>query len=328
MSDQLINQSTEEISSSTAETSQQVANTGVGTQGATSSVGTTTLQGEVTTIESTNKSFSDQIPEEFKNEASLSNIKDMNSLVKGYVHAQKEIGARVRIPGPDASDEVKAEFAKKMEAAGFGPTPNLNDEKTRNEILGKMGRPETPDGYDATIPEEVGALVNPEQLKGYRELAHQIGLTKSQAKALLEYDINRTMGAMEGGKDIAASTLKQEWGDAFDMRLEAAKEGLAHFGKKYPDAVAAIKNGPAGNNPVVLMMASELGKLYKESGIVVGNRSVSFGLTPTEARVRIDEVMGNTKHAYHNDSDPNHWAAVEEVEKLYAAAYPDSGQSS
>jgi len=293
----------------------------------TQPVSATVVTGEASNIEPST-TFMEQIPEEYRNEASLSNIKDMNSLVKGYVHAQKEIGSRVRVPGPDASAEVKAEFAKRMEAAGFMKAPDLTNPEDKAAILSKLGRPETPDGYDATIPEEVNALVNQEQLKGYRELAHKIGLTKDQAKALLEFDVNRTMEAMEGTKDIAASTLKTEWGDAFDQRLNFAKDGLKHFETKYPDAVSAIKNGPAGNNPVVLMMAAELGRMYKESGIIIGNRTVSYGLTPSEARNRINEVLTNSAHPYHNESDPKHMQAVGEVETLYAAAYPEKGQSS
>lgn len=324
MTDQVNN----EASNTTLAGDTQQATTAVGTVGVTASVGTTTPQGEATNAQASSPAFTDQIPEEYRNEACLANVKDMNAFVKSYVHAQKELGVRVRVPGPDASDEVKAEFAKKMEAAGYAPTPNFTDPKSKDEIYNKLGRPETPEGYDASIPEEVGALVNETQLKDYRELAHKIGLSKDQAKALLEYDINRTMQTMDGSKEVAATALKSEWGDAFDTRLNLAKEGLNHFASKHPDAVAAIKSGPAGNNPVVLMMAAELGRLYKESGIVVGNRNINYGLTPDEARARIQEVMGNASHPYHNDSDTKHWAAVEDVEKLYKAAYPDSGQSS
>lgn len=301
---------------------EQIAVTSTSVQGE-QSAGATTAVGEATNTQPKDLTFSEQLPEEYRNEASLSNIKDLNSLVKGYVHAQKEIGSRIRIPGPDASPEVKAEFNKRMEAAGYMTTPDLTDPKQKDALFNKLGRPETPEGYDAEIPEELGVLVNDNQLKSYRELAHKVGLSKEQAKALLEYDINRTVETMEGSASMAKETLKAEWGDAFDQRISLSKDTLKHFEGKYPDAVQAIKNGPAGNNPVVLLMAAELGKMYKESGIVVGNRSVNYGLTPTEARNRIQEVMGNKDHAYHKDTDPKHWSAVEEVETLYKAAYPE-----
>jgi hypothetical protein len=318
-------ENTNTTSTNTTPTQQAVTSTTV--QGTESSVGSTTAVGEAQNTQPVEKSFSEQIPEEYRNEASLTNVKDMNALVKGYVHAQKELGSRVRVPGPDASPEVKAEFNKRMEAAGYITAPDLNDPAQKDAIFNKLGRPETPDGYDATIPEELGAIVNEGQLKTYRELAHKVGLSKEQAKALLEFDVNRTMEQMENSAGVAKETLKGEWGDAFDQRLTLSKDALKHFEAKYPDAVAAIKNGPAGNNPVVLMMAAELGRMYKESGIIVGNRSVSYGLTPTEAKARINEVMTNNSHPYHKDSDPKHWAAVEEVEQLYKAAYPEQGQS-
>lgn len=319
MSDQPINENVQ------VETQQ--ANTALGAQGE-NSVGATTQVGEAVNTQPMEKSFIDQLPEDLRNEASLSNIKDVGALAKGYVHAQREIGSRIRIPGPDASPEVKAEFNKKLESAGYMQAPDLNDPKQKEMLYAKLGRPETPEGYDASVPEELGAIVNPDQLKMYRELAHKVGLSKDQAKALLEFDVNRTMEQMENSAGMAKQSLQSEWGDAFDARLSLAKDGLKHFESKYPDAVSAIRQGPAGNNPVVLMMAAELGRMYKESGIIVGNRNVSYGLTPDEARVRINEVMNNQGHAYHNDSDPKHWAAVEEVETLYKAAYPDKGQSS
>ncbi len=307
-------------------TQQPVTQTGV--LGTEQAVGVTGSNGEPTNVQPVDQGFIEQIPEEFRNEPCLSSIKDVSALAKGYVHAQKELGGRIRIPGPDASPEVKAEFQARMEAAGYSRMPDLNNPTEKESFFNKLGRPETPDGYDAEIPEELGAMVNPEQLKNYREVAHKAGLSKDQAKALLEFDINRTMEQMEANQQVAKTTLSSEWGDAFDQRINLAKEGLKRFEEKYPEHVNAIRQGPAGNNPVVLMMAAELGKMYKESGIVVGNRSVNYGLTPTEAKARINEVMGNTGHAYHNDSDPKHWQAVEEVETLYKAAYPESSSKS
>jgi len=305
----------------------QQAITDTKVQGVDESVGGDTSVGEPQNVQPSSPSFLEQIPEEYRNEPSLSNIKDIGSLAKGYVHAQKEIGSRIRVPGPDASPEVKAEFNKRMEAVGYKPALNLADPKQKEDMFKQLGRPDSPEGYDALIPEEVTSFVNQDQLSAYRQLAHKIGLSKEQAKELLQYDINRTMEQVESQVEGARTTLKEAWGDAFDQRLELSRDTLAQFEGKFPEAVAAIRNGPAGNNPVVLMMAAELGKAYKEAGIIVGNRTVSYGLTPNEARARIQEVMSNSGHPYHKDSDPKHWAAVEEVEKLYQAAYPEQRQS-
>lgn len=269
-------------------------------------------------------SFSDQIPEEFRNEASLANIKDLNSLVKGYVHAQKEIGARVRIPGPEANEELKSEFDKKLQAAGYIKAPDLHDPKQRDAILNQLGRPETPDGYVVDMPEEVTKILDPVRLKDYHSLSHKLGLNKEQAKTLLEFHVNDVIDQVSNGKEAAREALQAEWGSAFDERATFAKDAMRHFEGKFPDAVAGIKNG---TNPVVFMMAAELGKLYKEAGLVVGKRDINYGLTPDEARARIGELQGNRAHAYFNEKDPGHKAAVQEVERLFQAAYPEKGQS-
>ena len=66
------------------------------------------------------------LPDELKNDATLQNFKDVESLAKTVVHQQKVLGSRIPIPKTD---------------------------EERSELYTKLGRPESGEAYDFTIPE-------------------------------------------------------------------------------------------------------------------------------------------------------------------------------
>ena len=49
--------------------------------------------------------FRSSLPEDLREEASLADIKDVGSLAKSYVNAQRMLGSSIRIPGQDAGEE-------------------------------------------------------------------------------------------------------------------------------------------------------------------------------------------------------------------------------
>ncbi len=270
--------------------------------------------------------FLSQLPEDLRGESSLANIKEIGSLAKGYVSAQRMLGSSIRIPGPDASEEVRKDFLSKIHGVpGVVSLPNKDDPEAVNEFFNKLGRPTTPEGYRIDAPADFP--IDGEQINQFKGLAHKLGLTAEQANAIAQFDIERGKGFIQGmqqQKEAAKQTLNREWGNEFDNNLTAGKEVLLHLSSKYPEEAKALMNGEAGNNPLFLVMAAELGKVYRESGVIQGNRTVSFGHTPTEAKARIQEVMGNPKHAYFNDADPGHKDAVAKVADYYKAAYPSN----
>lgn len=310
------------------EVTEQVATAITGTVG-TESVGTTanletntSTPTPQTTIEP-NTDFKLQLSDDIKNEASLVNIKDINSLAKGYVHAQKELGARIRIPSQDASAEVKAEFEKKIEAAGFVRLPDKSNPESIKAFEAKTGiaAPATAADYVITTPE--GAIVDPNAIGQYKEVAKQLNLTQEQAHKLFQFEVARSTGAFNTAKAATTEVLKKEFGADFDSRLTGARNILEHYKAQFPEAVADIKNNTTGNNPLVIVMAAELARVYQESGLIGVNNSVSFGLTPGEAQSRINEIKGNRAHPYYNPKDAAHTDAINEVENLYKAAYPE-----
>jgi hypothetical protein len=302
----------------------EIENSGESIQGANAAAVTTSA--EAITGTGVEGSWFDKLPDDLKAEASLQNFKGKSEVdvIKSYVSAQKEIGARVRIPNPDASPEVKAEFFKKLEGVqGIVKLPDPNDKASVDAFYTKLGRPDKADAYKLDVPNE---LVDPVVTAQFKEVAHQLGLTQAQADALAKFDVARTQASIEAinaaGKK-AEVTLKEVWGNEFDTKLKSAQELASHFSTKYPEDVKALTSSAAGNNPVFLMAMAELAKVYKESGAIKGEAVVS-GFTPDEAREAIAAMRNNKAGDYYSSDSRKREAAVIKMNNLYKAANPGS----
>lgn len=275
-------------------------------------------------VTSSEVDWKSQVSEEYRE--SVNDFKDLDGLVKSYNSAQSMLGNSIRIPGEDASEEARAEFYEKLsQVPGVARLPDMDNPEAVNQFYQSLGRPETAEGYKFELPE--GVELDGEALGNFRDLAHSIGLTNEQANKLAEFEASRYQAYEQNLSDSrveAENTLKQEWGNDYESRLTGAKEVINMYKDKYPEAIQDLVQGPAGNNPAFLNMLSELYGSLKESGTITPQQGVNYGVTPEEAKEKINEIYENTAHPYHNDNDPNHRQAVEKMAKLFQAAYPDS----
>jgi hypothetical protein len=249
------------------------------------------------------------LPEEIRGEASLATIHTIESLAKGYVHAQRMVGAeKVVIPKADAPDE---------EWAG---------------VFDRLGRPESPDKYEFTKPEEMpeGLGYSEEIEKAFREKAHKLGLTAKQAAELykwrLEADISSyNQIAQDHVQQVEATVaeLKKEYGKAFESSVESGYRAIKKIAP--PELMEMVETGGLGNNKAFIKFAINLSKAMGEDGIRSGASTIP---TPADAQQAIARVMGDRGHAYHDRSHPEHDIAVKKMAELYQAAYPteDTGQ--
>ena len=85
--------------------------------------------------------------------------------------------------------------------------------------------------------------------------------------------------------------------------------------------MAELVNSPAGNNPVLLQMLSELAGSYKEKGHT-GAQSVQFGMTPEGALSKIADKKADRgfMEAWGDAMHPTHKQAVAELTSLYELA--------
>lgn len=270
--------------------------------------------------------FINTLPEEYRSEPSLKHIKDIGSLTKSYLHAQKEIGGRIRIPNKDASDDVRKEFYSKLsDVPGVVSLPDDKDpdfEKKMGSIYDKLGRPKAPEDYQLTLPEE---LPQDEefQLKA-KELAYKVGLNQTQLNALAQLEVERAAAQQkvcDQQKINVKEYFKSQWGDKYEENVNIAKLGLKKFEEKYPQAVWELRNGLAGSNPVLIEAMYEIAVSTKEGETMAINDSTpNKQLTTDQIAAKIREIRLDAAHPFNVSNHPDHAKAVEEVSALYQSA--------
>ena len=129
------------------------------------------------------------VQNEFANDPIMANVKDVPTLVKNYVNAQRLVGKKgVMLP-----DE------------------NSGEDKW-NEFYTQLGRPTDAAGYALKAPEG-----QEEAYQQFAEQAHKVGLLPRQAEAMLDYLTSRDeqtseqeLAARAAEEQHAIDTLKSE----------------------------------------------------------------------------------------------------------------------
>jgi len=231
----------------------------------------------------------DSLAEDLRGHKSLSTFKDVNELAKSYLNAQSLIGKRI--------SEMSAEDLAHVNAL--------------------KGVPVNPAEY--TLPEEV----NPELGDWYKNIAHKAGLTKDQAKHVLDsyVELNRQMEAkhkveMENSFNQSVAALQKEFGSAFDQRIEVAKRAVDAFGGQ--ELKDLLNQTGLGNNPTVVKMFAKIGKELLNDQIITADHEKTFGLTPDDAKREMNNKLldAEFRAAYYSATHPGHKAAVEEMARL------------
>ncbi len=272
--------------------------------------------------------WKNNLPDDIRTDVTLTNIDDITTLAKGFVSAQRMLGGRIAIPSKDASEEARAEFYNRLETVpGVVNVPSEEDaqlDAKMSKVYEKLGRPTSPDSYKLEIPE--GISIDEEFVTSFKKAAHDAGLNNKQLAKIAQVQIEHETKLSEftaARHTNAESFLKKQWGAAYSDHKQLVDKVLDKYAAKCPDAVQEIRNTSMGDNPIISLLAAELGKAYAESGAIAPNTSGKAGLTPDDATSRIAEISGNRAHAYHDSNNPGHEDAVKQMNRYYAAAYPD-----
>lgn len=244
--------------------------------------------------------WKDALPEDVKADPSLGSIMDIASLAKSYVHGQKMIGRdKIVIPDKFATDD---------------------DWK---KVYHKLGLPESVDKYEFKAPESVDA----DFLKGFKEVAVNNGILPKQAEKLFEfYDqqvskLNENQEAMaKKNYEDAVNGLKQEWGQAYGRKLQAASGVFNKLSDE--NTKKFFTESGFGNNPTVIKLFANIAEQLGEDKFIDAANQGSLGVTPQEAQLKINEIFGNKDHPYFNKNHPSHKDAIAEVSKLFDATTP------
>lgn len=256
----------------------------------------------VATTTETSVDWRSSLPEELKSEKSLSSITDIAGLAKSYVHAQKLIGA----------DKI--------------PVPNKHaTEEDWNAVYEKLGRPKTADEYKLNVPENIKS--DQTGIKNFSLTAHKLGLLPRQAEGILKYYSDLSALAMNDanskaltGRKGAEENLKQEWGAAYNQKLEAAgKVFKEYIGPDYQNLI--LQDGTKlGDNPAIAKAFAKLAESLGEDKLV-SNTGPNY-MTPNEIQKQLSEITA-LGTAYHNKNHPNHDAAVQEAFSLREQLHPN-----
>ena len=233
------------------------------------------------------------LPDELKNDATLQNFKDVESLAKTVVHQQKVLGSRIPIPKTD---------------------------EERSELYTKLGRPESGEAYEFTIPDTHKSHFNEDQVKEFRNVAHQIGLNNDQTKALIDFqvksvdhELQRRSTDLSVAKRDTEDLLKKEWGYDYDKQVRNAERALNVYGD---DEIKQLMESDAGNNPAVIKMFARLGAEVTED-MAKNTQNNSLATSPLDAQSEIDNIFSDPKDAYHDNMHKDHTNRVEYMRQLH-----------
>lgn len=281
-------------------------------------------QVEQPTIQETpNTWYSDEYKEVVENKG----FKDANDVLKSYANLEKVSSNSIRIPSAEAGKEdLEAFYSKLDNIPGIIRQPNFDDQTAMNQFYDSLGRPESADKYQYELGQEhydsIPGLQN--HIDNFSGIAHQLGLSNDQAKALVNMKLHEQIQLDEQALksvESAENFLKKQWGNDYSNRNDAAQQMAKVYAEKYPQEMQAFAQSDAARNPMTMILLSELAKNYQEQGHV-GMTKTNFGLSPEEAILRATEIRNNKSHPYNNPTDPGHQAAKAKMKELYAAAYP------
>ena len=232
------------------------------------------------------------LPEEFRADPTVKDVPDLPTLIKNYKEAQSYMGQSIRIPGENAGEQDRAAFLDKLKAK----VPSLVPTTDEKAVAKAFGVPEKPEEY--VPPADV--KLSDDELKGFRERAASLGLSKKQAEAALKAELQAKQ-QVEQSVVQNMQSIEKEWGAAAKDKLEKAATVAEKFGYD-KDWIAGIKAGKvplSALNPFLKMVDAIGGE-----GTQLGSNSSqkSGAVTPAEAERQLAELSKNP--AFLNPRDP------------------------
>ena len=194
------------------------------------------------------------------------------------------------------------------------------DADAMSTFYNKIGRPESPDNYNFTLPD----AGDEELFNWFRQTAHETGLTDTQAAQLFnkweELSTSRVNEIQQNALQSAESdiaSLKKEWGQGFDAQIQSGRRAVEAIGLSEDQLTEyESKLGTAEMLKLFATLGSKMGEDSFEDG---GRSGGSFGLTPAAAQAQLSDLRmdKNFMDAYlSGDKD-----AVSKMQRLMGMAY-------
>jgi hypothetical protein len=254
------------------------------------------------------------LPDDLRSEKVFESIKGKDwaeagpLLAKNYMHAQRLVGAdKLVLPTERSTPEEIAAFRT------------------------KLGVPGKPDEYAYKLPEGLTEdRIDKARVDTWRKEMHEAGIPKIAADRLLSKYLAEEHGSYQA--QIQAKTkaleqgelsLKQEFGDKFDEKVNYARLALRTFGNDELSAI--LEQTGLGSNPAVVKLFSTIGeKLGDDRARGNGGASGNVYASPELAQGALNDFNRNSENmkALFDKGHMHHDAVVAERAKLFAAAFP------
>jgi len=246
--------------------------------------------------------YPEGLEDDVKNDPSLKvHIQDnkinYGSMMKSYVHAQRQIGKEKTIL----------------------PTKNSTDEDWGN-FYTKLGRPEL-DKYDVKASEGM----NEDFFKNFKTEAHNAGLLPNQAQKLMDWysksagEINTASAeSNKAAYEKELDGLKTEWGKSFEKEVSLARHALKEFAT--PEEIEQLKESGLLGDVKFTKLMNKIGKGLNEDTFDFESHG-DFGITKSDAEAKINAFFADAEGPYLNSNHPAHKKAVEDMQKYQQVVY-------
>lgn len=254
--------------------------------------------------------WSDGLGDEHKGYLEVKGFKDLPSILDSYKNLESTVG-------------VPADKLVKLPTKSFEEDP-----KAWEGVFGKLGRPESADGYEISVPE--GMQGSEDAVNWAKETFHKLGLTKRQGedfiKAWNDWAVSSQAENDTKRKydDIAAEKeLRMKWGAAYDKNVSGAFSAAKQLGFKQEE-IATLEQ-TFGKVRTYEMLQSVFEKVGEDS--FVSGDGASGPLSPAGAKAKIEEkkadkewmeqwMAGNPKHKQEMDN----WVVMAHADEFQRSA--------
>ena len=251
---------------------------------------------EAVVAEAAPASFHETLSEDLRANPGLQKFTDVNGLAKSYVNLEHMMGRdRIPVPGQAAtSDEWR-------------------------EVYTRLGSPTDPKEYSVQVAD---GILQESEHETFKNALYEAGLNNSQAQKMSDFMSGIVNGAQERFDQSADEArynseqeLRQEYGQAFDQKLEMAKMAATNLlgGTDLFDEIQLSDGRMLGDEPRIIRMFAELAAQIGEDNIV--GETNELIMTPDEAMNEAKKLM--SEGPYQDKNHPQHDHYVSEVNRLF-----------
>ncbi len=255
----------------------------------------------------------DNLPETMRDNESLKKFDSVEALATSYTNLESLKGNSIRIVGPDASDDDRAETYQKVmkHMPELILRPNPDNAEQMKEFHQMLGVPDELDGYSGE-----GIDLNDQIMGELRQLAKDTNMSKAQWNkyiAKMNEMQSYTTQQKEDTRTRMGAELKTEWGMAFEDRYAVVEKHLA----ENPDLGSIDQMTPEQIRGHYSVARSLTGVAQAH------NQPAPTGkITPAEALSQLTEVRNNPLFMDGYSNMPEHKRLVAKSIELMQLADP------